>query len=142
MSVRRRVTNVLCAPLFDSAYLDQLESQWKQGYFLKNNIACRSSKDNLKQYVTTEWRTAKQISDAAGITYKSASKILFAMSLIGYVLRKEENWVDGRYRKRKRYVYKLDTTADAVSILDKIFGVSINPDKLNLTGHVTRHTME
>lgn len=65
----------------------------------------QNRQDLLKQAIDTEWRSAREIAELAGVTYKSAIRYLIALD-DDSIDKKMEEWVDSRLRNRKRMIYR------------------------------------
>lgn len=59
--------------------------------------------------VTEDWETAEDIASRARVSLQSASKLLDRLAKEGKVARDYDSWVDLRYRRRERSLYRVKT---------------------------------
>lgn len=142
-NLRKHFTE-LTLSLFDQSYLDEIQDRWnraKSKIFSKETLANKREKINAT--LTTEWQAARDIAQKSGVTYKATAKILYAMAKSGDIAIAEQEWVDERYRKRMRYLYRSnDHERDTALLLQNLLGFKAPADKTIFTGYVVRHLIE
>jgi hypothetical protein len=83
--------------------------------------------DNIKRLndaINGEWQNAKELSMKTGIRYFEAFKLLQTVLWNYYDIEvKEEEWIDERYRQRKRRFYR--KKAAPMGLYATIFGVKV-----------------
>lgn len=126
--------------LFTDAHLQELQDLYREGYFLHKKLNCRNSREAIASTVSGEWQNSRRISELSGVSYKATAKILYAMAELGDLLRAEENWVDEKYRKRKRFIYK--KKGDGGLLLQNLLGIKAPPEHTIFTEYVVRHLIE
>lgn len=66
--------------------------------------------------VSVDWETAEDIAERAGVSLQSAAKQLDSLAHEGKVSRDHDTWVDERYRRRARWLYRVATDIDWAAI--------------------------
>lgn len=135
----RKLQNLALA-LWDDSYLEELQHLWKEGCFTaKKIIGPRfDKKGELIKAIDGHWQNARTLAEKAGITHKAAVKLLKKMADVGDIDIHEEDWVDERFRKRQRLLYRRRQTSSLLQVL----GITAPPDKMFWTGVVVKHLME
>lgn len=75
----------------------------------------------------SEWKTANELADEAfTLTTKGAVRFLLYLKKSGTVEATEQEWVDQKYRKRKRLLFRLvKENTDMIQMLSNIFGARV-----------------
>lgn len=95
------------------------------------------NKQKIKNALNGRWQTALEISEKLGDSYKSVSKILWVLSTCGEVYETEFEWIDDRYRKRKRRAYRSKTfVTDGAVLLGVLLGIHPPPEGMVFTEFV------
>jgi hypothetical protein len=74
----------------------------------------------------TGWLTASELAQKAfTLTTKSAVRFLLTLRNSGVVDVSEQQWIDERFRKRKRLLFRLKKpeNKECIDILNSVFGV-------------------
>ena len=134
----------LTLSLFDQNYLDEIQRRWnnaKSKIFSKETLEQKRTK--ITNTLTTDWQNARDIAQVSGVSYKATAKILYTMAKVGDVSISEQEWIDERYRKRMRYLYRTnDHERDTALLLQNLLGFKAPADKTIFTGYVVRHLIE
>jgi hypothetical protein len=62
--------------------------------------------ESLQAVIDSEWRTAEDLAEMAGISYHSAVKLLVPMIHEDKVIVRPQEWIDDRFRNRVRWLYR------------------------------------
>jgi hypothetical protein len=132
----------LALSLWDDSYLEELQNLWKEGCFTaKKMFASRFDKrGELDKVIDGGWQNARTLAQKAGITHKSAVKLLKKMAEAGDIEMHEELWVDERFRKRKRYLYRKADNKGFLNLYQEMFGSRV-PDIPCCAANVRVHSM-
>ena len=73
----------------------------------------REQQHRLKEAISNQWQSAEELAQEADLTYHCAVKLLTPLINAGDVIVKSETWIDTRFRKRERWVYRKAPTGNA-----------------------------
>jgi len=143
----RRLENLALA-LWDDTYLEELQHLWKEGRFTKKRILGPKfdKRGELISQIDGHWQTACDVAKKAAemglpISYKSAVKLLKSMADAGEIELHVEEWVDERFRKRRRFLYRKVNRVASVLLLQQVFGHKV-PDIPCTAMNIRRHTLK
>lgn len=74
-----------------------------------------------------DWKSANELEkETFIITTKSAVKFLLSLKTQGIVEVKEQEFIDQRYRKRTKLLFRLkQDNSDCIEILNNLFGIRV-----------------
>lgn len=75
----------------------------------------------------TDWKTASELADKSfTVPHRSAVKFLLSLREAGVVEAIDKQWVDDRFRKRKRLMFRLKVdNTERINVLNNIFARAI-----------------
>lgn len=84
-------------------------------------------RNHLLESMGKDWKSANELEkETFIITTKSAVKFLLSLKTQGIVEVKEQEFIDQRYRKRTKLLFRLkQDNSDCIEILNNLFGIRV-----------------
>jgi len=147
-----KLVEIISLDLFEQEYLDTVQAKYRAKATPKERQLTadehKSRRLKVLSALNGEWQTALEVANVCGLGYKATWKILSLLGQRGEAIISEKVWVDERYRRRKRLIYRsIDQQIETQVLLQNfllksIFGINAQPQQMPFTTLVMGELMD